>query len=152
MREREREGGLTSGAQEAPAHVDGRGEEAVPLGAAVVAADHDVVGEDHAACRHAAVPRVIGQRAADAAHQATWQGSRASRGQSQKSTTRRAEERRAPFRTLLRNELGQIPLWVPAVIKENQRAKTQPFVLQSGLQMLKWSQETSAGWSDVEWS
>lgn len=65
---------LTSSAQEAPAHVDGRGEEAVPLGAAVAAADHDVMGEDHAACRHAAVPRVIGHRAADAADESAWTG------------------------------------------------------------------------------
>lgn len=63
---------LTSSAQEAPAHVDGRGEEAVPLGAAVAAADHDVVGEDDAACCHAAVSRVIGHRAADAAYEAAW--------------------------------------------------------------------------------
>lgn len=51
---------LTSGTQEAPAHVNRGGEEAVPLGATVVAADHDVMGEGDAACRHAAVSRVIG--------------------------------------------------------------------------------------------
>lgn len=64
--------GLTSGTQEAPAHVDGRGEEAVPLGAAVAAADHDVMGEHDAARCHAAVPRVIGHRTADTTHQTTW--------------------------------------------------------------------------------
>lgn len=64
--------GLTSGTQEAPAHIDGRGEEAVPLGAAVAAADHDVMGEDDAARRHAAISRVIGHRTADTTHQTTW--------------------------------------------------------------------------------
>lgn len=50
----------TSGTQEAPAHVNRGGEESVSLGAAVVAADHDVMGEDDTARRHAAVSRVIG--------------------------------------------------------------------------------------------
>lgn len=67
---------LTSGTQEAPAHVDGGGEEAVPLGAAVAAADHDVMSEGDAACRHAAVSCVIGQWAADTTHQTTWKGSK----------------------------------------------------------------------------
>lgn len=60
---------LTSGTQEAPAHVDGGGEEAVPLGAAMAAADHDVMREDDAARRHAAVPCVVGHWTPDTAHQ-----------------------------------------------------------------------------------
>lgn len=35
----------------------------------MTAADHDMMGEDDAACRHAAIPRVIGHRTADTAHQ-----------------------------------------------------------------------------------
>lgn len=35
----------------------------------MTAADHDVMGEDHAACRHAAIPCVIGHWTADASHQ-----------------------------------------------------------------------------------
>lgn len=74
-------GELTSGTQEAPAHVNRRGEEAVPLATAVVAADHDVMREDDTACRHAAVSRVIGQRAADTTHQAPWErGQRGNKG------------------------------------------------------------------------
>lgn len=69
-------GKLTSGTQEAPSHVDGGGEEAVLLGAAVVAADHDVVSKDDTACRHAAVAGVIGQRTADTTNQTTWRGNR----------------------------------------------------------------------------
>lgn len=65
---------LTSGTQEAPAHVDGGGEEAVPLGAAVAAADHDVMGEGDAARRHATVSCVICHRTADTTHQASWTG------------------------------------------------------------------------------
>ena len=68
---------LTSGTQKAPAHIDGGVEEAVPLGAAVAAADHDVVGEDDATRRHAAVSRVIGHWTADTAHQTTWTRRRA---------------------------------------------------------------------------
>lgn len=67
-------GKLTSGTQEAPSHVDGGGEEAVLLGAAMVAADHDVVSKDDTACRHAAVAGVIGQRTADTTNQTTWRG------------------------------------------------------------------------------
>lgn len=63
---------LTSGTQKAPAHVDGGGEKAVLLGAAVVAADHDVMGEDDAAGGQAAVAGVVGQRAADATNQTAW--------------------------------------------------------------------------------
>lgn len=37
----------------------------------MTAADHDMMGEDDAACRHAAIPRVIGHRTADTAHQTT---------------------------------------------------------------------------------
>lgn len=60
---------LTSGTEEAPAHVDRRGEQAISLGGAVAAADHQVMGDDDAACCHAAVSRVVGNGAADAAHQ-----------------------------------------------------------------------------------
>lgn len=60
---------LTSGTEKAPAHVDGRGEKAVPFGGAMAAADHHVMGDDDAARRHAPVSRVVGNRAADAAHQ-----------------------------------------------------------------------------------
>lgn len=74
-------GKLTSGTQEAPSHVDGGGEEAVLLGAAVVAADHDVVSKDDTACRHAAVAGVIGQRTADTTNQTTWRGNRWEREQ-----------------------------------------------------------------------
>lgn len=63
--------GLTSGTQEAPAHVDGGSEEAVLLGAAVATADHDMVSEDGAARRHTAVACVIRHWAADTTHQAT---------------------------------------------------------------------------------
>jgi len=63
---------ITSRAQETPAHVDGRGGQAVPLGGGVPAADHQVVGEAHAACRHAAVARMVCHRAADAAHHTPW--------------------------------------------------------------------------------
>lgn len=35
----------------------------------MTAADHDMVGEDDAARRHAAVPRVIGHWTADTAHE-----------------------------------------------------------------------------------
>lgn len=62
---------LTSGTKEAPAHVDGGGEEAVPLGAAMAAADHDVMCEGDAACSHAAVSCVVGHRTADTTHQTT---------------------------------------------------------------------------------
>lgn len=65
---RSRRRSLTSGTEEAPAHVDGRGEQAVPLGGAVAAADHHVMGDDDAAGCDAAVSRVVGDRAADAAH------------------------------------------------------------------------------------
>lgn len=71
---------LTSGTEEAPAHVDWRGEEAIPLGAAVAAADHDVMGDHNAARRNAAVSRVIGNRAADAAHQTACEGTQTGRG------------------------------------------------------------------------
>lgn len=67
---------LTSGTEEAPSHVDGGGEQAVPLGTAVVAADHDVMGEDHAARCHTAVSCVIGHWTADTAHQTPWRGGR----------------------------------------------------------------------------
>lgn len=63
---------LTSGTQKAPSYIDGRREEAVLLGAAVVAADHDVMSEDDAACRHADVAGVIRHRTADAVNQTTW--------------------------------------------------------------------------------
>lgn len=63
---------LTSGTQKAPAHVDWGAEEAVLLGAAVIAADHDVMREDDAARRQAAVARVVRQRAADTTYQTTW--------------------------------------------------------------------------------
>lgn len=67
---------LTSGTQEAPAHVDRGGEEAIPLGAAVTAADHDVMGEDDAACGHTAVSCVIGHWTADTMHQTAFTGTR----------------------------------------------------------------------------
>lgn len=67
---------LTSGTQEAPAHVDGGAEEAVLLGTAVIAADHDVMGEDDAARRQAAVAGVVRQRAADATNQTAWRSGR----------------------------------------------------------------------------
>lgn len=35
----------------------------------MTAADHDMMGEDDAACCHAAIPRVIGHRTADTSHQ-----------------------------------------------------------------------------------
>lgn len=60
---------LTSGTQEAPAHVDGGSEKAVPLGAAMTAADHDMMGEDDTACGHTAIPRVIGHWTTDTSHQ-----------------------------------------------------------------------------------
>lgn len=69
-------GKLTSGTQEAPSHVDGGGEEAVLLGAPMVAADHDVVSKDDTACRHAAVAGMIGQWTADTTNQTTWRGNR----------------------------------------------------------------------------
>lgn len=63
---------LTSGTKEAPANVDRRGEEAVPLGATTMAAaDHDVMREDDAASRHTVVSCVIGHWTADTAHQTT---------------------------------------------------------------------------------
>lgn len=62
---------LTSGTQETPAHIDRGGEEAILLGAAMAAADHDVMGEDYTACCHTAVSCMIGQWTADTAHQTT---------------------------------------------------------------------------------
>lgn len=63
---------LTSGTKEAPANVDRRGEEAVPLGATTMAAaDHDVMRENDAASRHTVVSCVIGYWTADTAHQTT---------------------------------------------------------------------------------
>lgn len=38
----------------------------------MTAADHDMMGEDDAARRHAAVPCVIGHGTADTAHQTAW--------------------------------------------------------------------------------
>ena len=67
-----RGGEPTSGTEEAPSHADGRGEQAVPLGAAVVTADHEVLGQEQAAGGDAAVPRVVGDGAAHAANHAAW--------------------------------------------------------------------------------
>lgn len=77
VRGRHTERGLTSGTQEAPSNVDGGGQEAVPLGAAVATADHDVMGDDDAARGHTAVSCVIGHWTADTAHQTPYTGSKA---------------------------------------------------------------------------
>lgn len=38
----------------------------------MVAADHDVMGEDHTPCSHTAVSCVVGHWTAETAHQTTW--------------------------------------------------------------------------------
>ena len=78
---------ITSGTQETPAHVDGGGGQAVPLGGGVPTADHEVVGEAHASGRHTAVTNVVRHRTADAAHHTSWREGGRGRGSSSSSTT-----------------------------------------------------------------